>query len=130
MTIENPAGEYHAVHYSDASFRGKLRRYSRRLGRGLVQKALELYYVLESPDLPPRVKWTILGALGYLILPLDAIPDILPGAGYTDDLGTIIAALGIAAAHLTPEIKLKAAMAVSRIFGEERGAPSVMENGE
>ncbi|HOB72910.1 MAG TPA: DUF1232 domain-containing protein [Phycisphaerae bacterium] len=118
MSTEGQAGEYHAVHYADTSFWKKLRRHSRRIGRSLVQKALELYYVLQSRDLPPRVRLTILGALGYLIFPLDAIPDLLPGAGYSDDLAAVVAALAVAAAHITPEMRMKAFLATNRLLGD------------
>jgi uncharacterized membrane protein YkvA (DUF1232 family) len=33
------------------------------------------------------------GALGYLILPTDAVADIIPVAGYLDDAGMITAAI-------------------------------------
>ena len=35
---------------------------------------------------PLWAKTVIIGALGYLICPIDAIPDIIPGVGFTDDL--------------------------------------------
>ncbi|GAA3319348.1 hypothetical protein GCM10020331_025870 [Ectobacillus funiculus] len=46
-----------------------------------------MFYVLQRPDVPKRVKLTIVGALAYFIAPVDAIPDIMAGLGYTDDLG-------------------------------------------
>ena len=45
----------------------------------------------------------IVGVLAYFILPADAIPDMIPGAGYTDDLGALAAALTMLAAHLREE---------------------------
>ena len=36
----------------------------------------------------------IYGALAYFVLPVDAVPDAIPVAGFTDDLGALAAALG------------------------------------
>ena len=59
-------------------------------------------------DTPGWAKTIIVGALGYFVLPTDAIPDLVPVAGYTDDLGTIGTALAIVAAHIKQEHKDKA----------------------
>ena len=37
-----------------------------------------------------RDKAIIIGALGYLISPLDAVPDAIPIAGLSDDLGVLL----------------------------------------
>lgn len=94
--------------FSRTRFWTKLRAVSSRAGREIVEKALILYFTLQSPNLPPRARAVIIGALGYFILPTDAIPDFLPGVGLTDDLSAIIFALATVAAHITPEIRAKA----------------------
>ena len=45
-----------------------------------------------SQDTPKYVKAILAGALGYLILPIDVIPDTIAGLGWVDD----VAILGIA----------------------------------
>jgi uncharacterized membrane protein YkvA (DUF1232 family) len=87
------------------------------IGRKLVELALQLYYALQDPEIPTWAKAVIMGALGYLILPADAIPDFIPGAGYADDLGAIIAAVGTVAAYITPEVKEKASEKLKQWFG-------------
>jgi len=47
-------------------------------------------------------------ALAYFILPIDAIPDIIAIAGYTDDAGTIAAALRALTPYITDEHRRKA----------------------
>ncbi len=103
--------------YSEESFWSKLGYHALTIGRNLVDLALQLYYAMQDPDIPTWVKTVIMGALGYLILPLDAIPDLIPGAGYTDDLGAIVAAVGIAATYITPEVKAKAGAKLKEWFG-------------
>ena len=43
----------------------------------------------------------IVGALGYFIIPLEAVPDMIPGAGYADDIGAIAAASATVVAHVS-----------------------------
>jgi uncharacterized membrane protein YkvA (DUF1232 family) len=81
--------------------------------------ALTLFYCLQDPDTPKWAKATIAGALGYFILPMDLIPDFLPGAGFTDDWGALFAAIGTVAAYIKNEHRLKAASQWGRLFGQE-----------
>ena len=59
----------------------------------------------------------IYGALGYFVLPADAIPDFVPAAGYADDLGALVMALGTVAFYVTPAIKEKARKKLEDWFG-------------
>ena len=103
--------------YSDARLWRKLGKVAAGAGGKLVLAALTLFYCLKDRDTPAWAKGVIVGALGYLILPTDLIPDLLPGAGYGDDWGAIIAALGTVAAYVKDEHKSKAKAQVDRIFG-------------
>lgn len=105
--------------YSEDSLKAKLARFARAAGRELVEKVLILYHTLRSPSTPKWARAAILGALGYFISPIDTLPDLIPGVGYTDDLTVILAALVTVASHITPEIKAKAREQVARLFGEQ-----------
>lgn len=94
--------------YSPARFWGKLEPRVRSFGRELLEKALCLYYAAQSSSTPAWAKRVIYGALGYFIFPLDAIPDLAPLIGYTDDLGVLAAALATVAIYITPEVKAQA----------------------
>lgn len=94
--------------YSEPKLWAKLSRTAGRLGRELVYQTLVLYYVLKSPDVPLRHKSVIVGALGYLILPLDMIPDAIPLLGFTDDAGAIAMALDAVRSSVTPAIEAQA----------------------
>jgi uncharacterized membrane protein YkvA (DUF1232 family) len=37
-------------------------------------------------DVPPWARWTLWALLGYLALPIDLVPDVLPVIGYADDV--------------------------------------------
>lgn len=60
------------------------------------------YYCALDPATPHRVRGMLLAALAYFVLPVDAIPDILPGIGFTDDVTVLIATLSVVRAHITP----------------------------
>ena len=69
--------------YSDEKFWDKAKKFAVKLGGNATYYALVLYYVLQSPDVTVSNKALILGALGYFILPLDLIPDVIPALGFT-----------------------------------------------
>jgi len=85
--------------------------------------SLTLFYCLKDHDTPTWAKGVIVGALGYLILPMDLIPDILPGVGYGDDWGAIVAALATVAAYIKDEHKAKAQTQTERLFGISKPPP-------
>ena len=103
--------------YSDQRLRGKLARHAVAAGREVVEKVLWLYYASRRPDVPRWAKLTIYAALAYFILPLDAIPDITPLAGYSDDLGALSAALLTVARYVDDEVKAKARRRLHTWFG-------------
>jgi uncharacterized membrane protein YkvA (DUF1232 family) len=68
-----------------------------------VTDAVAMYYCALDSKTPLLAKATILGALAYFILPIDAIPDILPILGFTDDTATIYTALKVVGSNITAE---------------------------
>lgn len=97
--------EKYQNNYSESKLLNKLMRVARWAGQKVVYAALLLYYVLQSPDVSATDKSKIWGALGYFILPTDLILDIIPIAGYSDDLAALLIALRAVKKNITPEIK-------------------------
>lgn len=93
---------------------GKL---AKRGGRKMISSALTLYYCLRDSETPAWAKSVIIGALGYLIFPLDFIPDAMLGAGFTDDWSVILGAIATVATHIKEEHKAQAAAVTDRILG-------------
>ena len=91
------------------------------MGSKLVYNVLILYYVMMAPGVPLGIKTAIVGALAYVIVPIDLIPDFIPVAGYSDDMAAIVSAVGMVADLITPDIKRKAADKVRDIFGTTDG---------
>jgi uncharacterized membrane protein YkvA (DUF1232 family) len=94
--------------FSEDSFWDKLQDFALKAGQKLIYYVLVLYYTLQKKETPTWAKTIIIGALGYFILPIDVIPDFLVGIGFTDDLGTIVMALGTVIQYVDEAIRAKA----------------------
>lgn len=112
--------EQYQGNYSESGFWNKVRKVAGKAGAKVIYVALILYYELTDPNVSPKEKAIIIGALGYFILPLDLIPDAIPVAGFTDDLAALVAAYSYVKGHLTPEVKLRARSKLSEWFSDER----------
>ena len=106
-------------HYNDSSFLDKVTKYGKLIGITALYKAVQLWFVLQKPDVPAGTKAVIMGALGYLIAPLDFLPDLLPVLGYTDDIVAITFALIKVQGYIDEEVERKSKKLLTKIFGEE-----------
>nr|WP_026293673.1 YkvA family protein [Saccharibacillus kuerlensis] len=104
--------------YSDKSFWDKIKRFGKKAGVKVVYAALLLFYTLKDADVPPWAKSVVIGALAYFISPIDLIPDFLPVVGYTDDFGTLLAAIAVVAKYIDDESRGKARAKLVAWFGE------------
>ncbi len=68
--------------------------------------------------MPPWAKTVVVGALTYFISPVDAIPDILVGIGFTDDLGVLLAAIATVSVYINAETKEQAQQKLTDWFGK------------
>ena len=85
--------EKNSADYNEEAFLHKAMRFAGVIGREALLKAFQLYYVMQKPELPAKVKTIIMGALAYLVLPVDVVLDLLPVVGYTDDVAVLAYAL-------------------------------------
>jgi uncharacterized membrane protein YkvA (DUF1232 family) len=76
---------------------------------------LAAYYCAFDHRTPLKVKGTLIGALVYFVLPMDAMPDIMPVLGFTDDAAVIATAIKLVASHMRPEHRTAARDAVARL---------------
>jgi len=101
--------------YSESSFWDKLASSAKKMGRVAVQNALKLFYAVTLGKASPAQVSIIIGALGYLIFPADAIPDLIPG-GLADDAGVLTAPVGLLACCSDPEVVAAAKVKASEWF--------------
>ena len=115
-----PPPDVYEHEYSDESFWTKLQRFAKVAGKEVVQKALWLYYAAARPDTPTWARATVYSALGYFILPTDAIPDVTPMVGFADDLGALTLAIATIAAYIDEGVKDKAQQKMGAWFGVQK----------
>ena len=117
--IENLDFGKYEEKYSESGLWDKIRKNIAKIGVKVIYQALLLYYVAQSPNCPSKLKAGIIGALGYLISPIDLIPDIMPGIGYADDAVAIATAVALAQIYITDEIKAQAKAKIADLLGED-----------
>ena len=105
--------------FTKNGFVEKISRIARRAGSKLVYAELLLYYTLESDKISLKDKAIIIGALGYLISPLDVIPDAIPIAGLGDDLAVLIYVLNKVWGNVNEDVKAKSRDKLLQWFDEE-----------
>jgi uncharacterized membrane protein YkvA (DUF1232 family) len=96
-----------------SEFLARLKRVAKRLP--FAEDLLAAWICARDPATPRRVRMTLLAALGYFVLPVDALPDIMPILGFTDDAAVIAAALAAVAGSITPEHREKARQAMAEL---------------
>ena len=117
--MELPDFMSYANRFSQSDFVEKISRIAKRAGAKLVYAALILYYTLQSDKVSKTDKAIIIGALGYMISPLDVIPDAIPIAGLTDDLAVLLYVLKKVWTYIDPAIMDQAKKRLSKWFDEE-----------
>ena len=111
--MELPDFMSYANKFSQSDFVEKISRIK------LVYAALILYYTLQSDKISKKDKAMIIGALGYMISPLDVLPDAIPIVGLTDDLAVLLYVLKKVWTEVDPEIQEKAKGKLSKWFDED-----------
>ena len=117
--MELPDFMNYAHKFSKKDFVEKIARIAKSAGSKLVYAALILYYTLQSDKVSATNKAMIIGALGYLISPLDVVPDAIPIAGLADDLGVLVFVLKKVWTDIDPEIQVKARQRLTKWFDED-----------
>ena len=95
----------------------KIRRTAARIP--FAGQVLSVWYAARDPETPTAAKGIMLGALAYFVLPIDAIPDIFAGIGFTDDAAVIAALLATLGANIKRRHKDAAALALSRLKDDQ-----------
>ncbi len=116
MNMELPDFMNYANKFSQSEFVEKISRIAKRAGAKLVYAAFILYYTLQSDKVSKADKAIIIGALGYMISPLDVIPDAIPIAGLTDDLAVLLYVLKKVWTGVDPDIIASAQEKLSKWF--------------
>lgn len=69
-----------------------IQKYSKRAGKEAMAISEAAFLTMKDPKISVRQKAVLVGSLAYLLMPLDTIPDFLPG-GFADDITLMLAAI-------------------------------------
>ena len=115
--MEIPDLQKYKDRFTQKGFVEKISKIAKRAGAKLIYAALLLYYTLDSNKVSIKDKAIIIGALGYLISPLDIVPDAITVR--SDDLGASIYVLYIIWDNIREKKKKKAHDKLSKWFDED-----------
>ena len=116
--MELPDFMSYANKFSQSEFVEKIARIAKRAGSKLVYAALILFYTLQSDKVSAKDKAMIIGALGYMISPLDVIPDAIPIVGLTDDMAVLLYVLKKIWNDVDPTVSARAKEKLAKWFDE------------
>ncbi|MGH1421964.1 MAG: YkvA family protein [Hyphomonas sp.] len=101
------------VEDADGTFKASTIEHNERLARGVIPKVLRLlgrvpfaddlvaaYFAARDSDTPKKAKAVLMAAVAYFVLPIDALPDVILGLGFTDDAAVLATALGAVGTHV------------------------------
>ena len=117
--MELPDFQKYKDKFTQQGFFDKIQLVAKRAGAKLVYVALILYYLIQSDKVSLKDKAIIIGALGYLISPLDAVPDAIPIAGLSDDLGVLLYVLNKVWSSVDDDMKKQAREKLSKWFDDD-----------
>lgn len=102
----------------------------RTLGRvPFTEDAVAAFYCASDSATPLPIRATLFGALAYFVLPLDAIPDLLLGLGFTDDAAILVAAFTAARMHITEAHRARARAWLLKEQGRPEASPEASPAG-
>jgi uncharacterized membrane protein YkvA (DUF1232 family) len=108
--------EKYIPNFSEGGLWKKLTAHASKLGQRTIYSVLLLFYAYRRKETPYWAKNIVLGVLGYLITPIDFIPDLTPIIGYTDDIGILSFGLVTIAAFVNDDVKVEARAKLSKWF--------------
>jgi uncharacterized membrane protein YkvA (DUF1232 family) len=100
----------------NGGFFTKAKAVLRQAGEAVVLEAMKAWHVAQDPATPAHARAVLYGALAYFVLPTDAVPDILPIVGFSDDVAALGAALYTTNTWVTESALARARAAVQQLF--------------
>lgn len=115
--MQNPFKKF-IPFFTEGQFWEKIKGQAKKAGIRTIYMALLLFYAYKRKDTPYWAKRIILGVLGYLIAPIDVLPDLSPFIGYTDDIGVLAFGVAALAAYINDEVRQKSKAQLHKWFGD------------
>lgn len=99
-----------------SQFWSKFKSYAAHIPFG--ETIVAAYFCAIDSKTPVKVRGTLLAALAYFIMPIDAIPDIFAFVGFSDDIAVLTTAISLVQTHVTEEHQEQARDALEKMKEE------------
>jgi uncharacterized membrane protein YkvA (DUF1232 family) len=99
-------------------FWAKIRRTAGRTS--FAREAVAAFYCATDPATPSRVRVILLAALAYFVMPVDAIPDIIAGLGFTDDAAVLLTVWRVVGPEIKDHHRERARAKLESVFSPEK----------
>ncbi len=80
-----------------------------------AEDLLAAYYCAFDRSTPRQVRFALLGALAYYVVPLDALPDVMPMLGFADDAAVLATVIRLVSSNILPSHRVAARRALDRL---------------
>ncbi len=94
-----------------------------------LYEAAAMWVMLKDPTVPKLAKAEVVGALIYLLNPLDAIPDLLP-MGLVDDVALLGLTWNLVQSYITEDHRAEAQRLVLELLGRLNLSREIPADGE
>lgn len=90
-----------AIHRNERISRGLLPKLARLAGKlPFADDLAAAYFCARDPLTPVKAKAVLFAAAAYFVMPVDVIPDVVVGLGFTDDATVLATALSVVGMHV------------------------------
>lgn len=103
--------------FSEQGVWNSIRRFAKKIGMKTTYTVLLLFYAYKREETPAWAKRIVIGSLGYFVTLFDAIPDLTPFIGFTDDIGILSFGLVAIAAYIDEGVRATAKQKLNDWFG-------------
>ncbi|EGU44357.1 hypothetical protein VII00023_22749 [Vibrio ichthyoenteri ATCC 700023] len=87
----------------EMTFWRKVKRSSKKLGEEIAVTGIKSWLAMTDSQTSVRHKAILGGALAYFVLPVDMVPDVLAGVGFTDDMAAMTLAANSVGTAITDQ---------------------------
>jgi len=92
----------------EKSFWHKMSESAKRVGEDVAVTGIKSWLAMTDPNTGMQHKAILGAALAYFVLPVDMIPDVIAGVGFTDDAAALALAVNSASSSITEEHETRA----------------------
>lgn len=113
LAMSDVAEIINMVEDADGTFKASTIEHNERVARGVIPKLMRVlgrvpfaddlvsaYFAARDSETPTKAKAVLMAAVAYFVMPIDVLPDVILGLGYTDDAAILATALGLMGTHI------------------------------